>query len=147
MQFPEMSMQRLSSMRVPSRRSLTFGATRRKMARSVTNAQRAVDMTKRSGAANGDLESLSRRLRQVSLDVDRSLRIAQLSAEEPSDSIELAAQALAVTESARRIERAASAALARAHGIATSELVRDAQVEFDAITGSMNVGVVAPLRS
>lgn len=136
LQASEVPMAWLFSTPTISRRSLSLGSTRMRMTRSVASAVHAVEMSKRSGASNGDLESLTRRLVKARTDIDRSLRVAQRSSENgPADRL-LVEQAGAVTRSAKQIERAASISMARDHQITTSGLSRDVELEHEAISAT-----------
>lgn len=113
---------------VPNHRWRTLQRTRRDLLRASTGAEQAVREAREADASLGDLESLTRRLRQATLDVDRSLRIAQQSgASESMD--ELLRHASELTRAARGIQRAAAESLAELHRHSTDELVGHVRLE------------------
>jgi hypothetical protein len=122
---------------VPDHRWRTLQRARRGLLKATMGAEQAVRDARASNAPLGDLESLTRRLRQASLDVDRSLRIAQQSdAKEPSS--ELLEHAAELTKAGNGIQRAAAESLAAMHRQTTGELVGHISLEEQAIVRSMS---------
>jgi hypothetical protein len=120
----------------PDHRWRTLQKARRDLIRSSARAEHAVRQARAANASLGDLESLTRRLHQGTIDVDRSLQIAQRSGRsEPVD--ELLRYAHELTEAARGIQRAAAASLAELHHQTTDELVGHVRLEERAfLTGT-----------
>jgi hypothetical protein len=113
---------------VPDRRWRTLHRARRDLLRASAGAESAVLEARATGAPLGDLESLTRRLRQSATDVDRSLRIAQQSSS--SEHVgELLRHADELTKAARAIQRTAATSLAELHRLTTEELVGHVQLE------------------
>jgi hypothetical protein len=113
---------------VPDHRWRTLQRARRELLRAASAAEHAVYEAEEANASVGDLVGLSRRLRQATLDVDRSLKVAQRSNEAGPDA-ELLAHAHGLTETARGIQRSAAGALAELHRHTVGELTEHARVE------------------
>jgi len=117
---------------LPDRHWRRLQGARRDLLRATTGAEHAVREARAAEASLGDLEGLTRRLRHSSLDVDRSLRIAQQSgATEPVD--ELLRHASELTRAARGIQRAAAESLAELHRHTTDELASHVRIEEQAL--------------
>jgi len=105
---------------------------RRDLLRATTGAEHAVREARAAEASLGDLEGLTRRLRHSSLDVDRSLRIAQ-QAGATVQVDELLRHAGELTRAARGIQHAAAESLADLHRHTTEELVSHVRIEEQAL--------------
>ena len=98
---------------------------RKELWRAVDGADSAVRAASRAGAPTASLPELCRRLREVSVGLDRVLRV-----ETTSVTPDLASQAIEVMEAASDVHRAAVASASDANGQRVSTLVRDARHEI-----------------
>ncbi len=113
---------------LPDHRWRTLQRARRHLLQASSGAELAVREAVAADASVGDLQGLTRRLRQATQDLDRSLRIAQQSgSEDPLG--ELLRHASELTKAARGITRSAAASLADLHRDTTDELVRHVRFE------------------
>jgi hypothetical protein len=113
---------------LPDHRWRVLQKARRELLRASFGAEHAVREARDAQASLGDLEGLTRRLRHSTVDVDRSLRVAQQSgATEPTD--ELLRHAEELTRAARSIQRSAASALTQLHRDTTDELVGHVDLE------------------
>jgi hypothetical protein len=118
------------------------------LASSLSGAERAIAVARTARAPIGELDVLCRRLRQSALDVDRSLRIAQHASIPVTDAEMTLLQARDLVASASDIQRAAFVAVTGIARPSTAELVRDVQLEVDAVTaGVVHAAEQVPVRS
>lgn len=122
---------------LPNRQWVSIHQTRRRLARARAAAEHSVALARSSGAPLGDLESLCRRLRPATLDVDRSLRVAQRATGSLIDTGVIMRQADDLTTSACYIQNAAAMAMTGASAPTTSDLVYDIHREVGAIAGGI----------
>lgn len=116
----------------PDHRWRSLQRARRELLRAASGAEHAVHEASEADASLGDLVGLSRRLRQATLDVDRSLKVAQRSSDAGHDA-ELLAHARELTQTAQGIQRSAAESLAELHRSTVGVLTQHARLEAQAM--------------
>ncbi len=106
---------------------------RRELWRSVDRADAAVRVASQASAPTASLPELCARLRQVSVGLDRVLRVEQAG---PVPE-EVASQALEVMRAASDVQQAAVASASDANGQRVSTLVRDAHHEIQCLDAGL----------
>ncbi len=106
---------------------------RRELWRSVDRAEAAVRTAEQLGGATADLPSLSRRLRQAAVPLDRILRV------EPGQPVSpaVASQAFDVIRAASDVQQAALSSAGDATRPRIDELTRDAEQELACLEGGL----------
>ncbi len=110
---------------------------RREMWRAVDAAESAVRVADAGGASVAELPALCRRIREVSSDVDRILRVEPAPAPGSSDTSGLRAQVADVIDAAIDVQRAAVAAASDANADKVKALTRDAGDELDCVAAGL----------
>jgi hypothetical protein len=114
---------------------------RRELWRAVDRADAAVRAASQAGAPTASLPALCDRLHQVSIGLDRVLRVEQ-AGPVPGP---VASQAIDVMRAATDVQRAAVASASDANGQRVSTLVRDAQHEIQCLdAGLASAAAVLP---
>ena len=111
---------------------------RREMWRAVDAAESAVGVAAQGGASVAELPSLCRRIRAVSSDVDRILRVEPAPRSGASDTSDLRRQVADVIDAAIDVQRAAVAAASDANAAKVSALTRDAGDELDCVAAGLS---------
>jgi hypothetical protein len=106
---------------------------RRELWRAVDRADAAVREASRAGAPTASLPELCGRLHQVSIGLDRVLRVEQAG---PVPG-EVASQAIEVMRAASDVQQAAVASASDANGQRVSNLVRDARQEIQCLDAGL----------
>ncbi|HMD46036.1 MAG TPA: hypothetical protein VKG43_07745 [Acidimicrobiales bacterium] len=110
---------------------------RREMWRAVDAAESAVRVADQGGASVAELPTLCRRIREVSSDVDRILRVEPPKSPEGSDPSDLRRQVADVIDAAIDVQRAAVAAASDANAAKVRALTRDAGDELDCVAAGL----------
>jgi hypothetical protein len=115
------------SLPFPDRRWLAAARERRRLWLAVGAAERAVTAASRAGAPTGDLDGLSRRLRQAAQDASRRVPLSPQATAETRDLVRAAGQ----------IQEAAAAAAAAMAQPAARRLAEDAHREAQALAAGI----------
>jgi len=110
---------------------------RREMWRAVAAAESAVRVADSGGASLAELPALCRRIREVSSDLDRILRVEPAPSAGGSDSSGLRSQVAEVIDAAIDVQRAAVAAASDANATKVRALTRDAGDEIDCVAAGL----------
>lgn len=126
------------SVPLPDRRWLGATRERRRLWRAVGAAEHAVAVARRAGAPTGDLDGLSRRLRQAAGDADDCLSVSRLPAEPGAGHGEGAMTEVSdLVAAAGLIQDAAASAIALTTRAASAGLAGDARREAVALAAGI----------
>ena len=122
---------------LPDRRWPVVYSARRRLARSMAAATRAVDVAHGSGAPLGDLKALLGPLRKSAKDIDASLRIAQHADAPQVDLRVLLSKTDELISAAHQIEHTAFSALAAFSSPSVTALTGDVRRETAAVAAGV----------
>jgi hypothetical protein len=122
---------------LPDRRWPVVHSARRRLARAMAAATRAVDVAHGTGAPLGDLRALLGSLRKSAKDIDASLRIAQHADAPQVDLRSLLCKTDELISAAHQIEHTAFAALAAFSAPSVTTLTGDVRRETAAVAAGV----------